>query len=111
MMTTEIANCIIALVCSSASQLFMKGAAITSQRKQWILRIVIAIFLQIISVLLVLFALQVMTLSQVVPFAAGAYLLVPLGSRHFFRERLTSTFWNGSLFIIIGIVLTQMRPA
>jgi uncharacterized membrane protein len=108
MIKAEVAFCFLSLVCSSTSQLLMKGAAISLQRKRQMYYIGLAAILQFTSVALVFSALRVLSLAQVAPFAAGAYLLVPLGGHHIFRESLCPSFWVGSLFIAVGIVMTQL---
>jgi len=108
MSLTELGFCLSALICSSVSQLFMKGAAISCTRIQRLFRLGMAGILQFFSIGLAVLALRTLSLSQIVPFAAGAYLLVPLGSRHLYGERLDPPFWFGALFIFFGILLTQL---
>lgn len=107
MSLTELSFCVSALILSSISQLFMKGAAISSTRVKRFFRLGMAGLLQFFSIGLAVLALRTLSLSQIVPFAAGAYLLVPLSSRYLYRERLDQPFWFGALFIFFGIVLTQ----
>lgn len=102
----ELSLCLSALACSSISQLFMKGAALPSAPRQRLIRLGAAAGLQLVSVGLAVVALQTLRLSQVVPFAAGAYLLVPIGSRHLFGDRLHPRFWVGAIFIVLGILCT-----
>lgn len=106
MSPAELGLCTAAIACSSVSQLFMKGAAMSDARAQRLLRLGVAGGLQLLSIGLAVLALQTLRLSQIVPFAAGTYLLVPLGSRHLFGERLVPLFWVGACFIIVGILLT-----
>lgn len=63
--------------------------------------------LLICPVLLAVVALRTMNLSQLVSFAAGAYVLVPLGSHFIFGDRLFPRFWVGALLIISGILCTN----
>jgi len=60
--------------------------------------------LQVSAVLLAVMALRTMQLSQLIPFAAAAYLLVPIGSQFLFREHLLPRFWLGALLIVAGIL-------
>jgi drug/metabolite transporter (DMT)-like permease len=108
MSPTELGLCVSALTCSSVSQLFMKGSVISCARIQRLFRLGMAGILQLFSIGLAVLALRTLSLSQIVPFAAGAYLLVPLGSRHLYGERLDPSFWVGALFIFFGILLTQL---
>lgn len=107
MSPAELGLCLSSLACSSISQLFMKGAALPGGRMQRLLRLGTAGGLQLLSIGLVVLALQTLPLSQLVPFAAGAYLLVPLGSRRLFGEQLHPRFWVGALLIVSGILCTQ----
>lgn len=107
MSPTELCLCVSALACSSVSQLFMKGAAISHKRTQQLFRLGMAGGLQLFSIGLAVLALRTLSLSQIVPFAAGAYLLVPFGSRHLYGDRLAPLFWVGALLIVSGILLTQ----
>lgn len=82
----------------------MKGAALPGW---WVRRIVwlgLAGSLLLMSVGLAVMALKTLPLSKLLPFAAGAHLLVPLGSSCFFGDRLRSRFWLGVLLIISGIL-------
>jgi len=107
MSPVELGLCLTSLVCSSVSQLFMKGAALPGRFQQRLVRLVAAGSLQLLSISLVMLALQTLPLSQLVPFAAGAYILVPLGSRQLFGECLHPRFWVGALLIVSGILVTQ----
>lgn len=108
MSPTELGLCLTSLVCSSVSQLFMKGAALPGSSLRRLARLGAAGSLQLLSMGLVVLALQTLPLSQLVPFAAGAYLLVPLGSRQLFGECLHRRFWVGALLIVSGILCTQV---
>lgn len=85
----------------------MKGAALSGDVRRRLFRFGMAGTLQLLSIGLVVLALQTLPLSQLVPFAAGAYLLIPLGSRQLFGERLHPRFWLGALLIVSGILCTQ----
>jgi len=100
----ELGLCLSSLTCSSASQLFLKGVALPGW---WVRRIVwlgLAGSLLILSVGLAVLALKTLPLSKLLPFAAGAHLLVPIGSRYFFGDQLRPCFWVGVLLIISGIL-------
>jgi len=108
MSPAELGLCLASLTCSSISQLCMKGAAIPGKPIRRLTCFVVAGSLQLLSVGLVVVALQTLPISQLVPFAAGAYLLVPLGGRQLFGERLQPRFWIGASLIVSGILLTQV---
>lgn len=100
----ELGLCLSSLTCSSASQLFMKAAALPGAwgwRMAWL---GVAGSLLVMSVGLAVLALKTLPLSTLLPFAAGAHLLVPLGSRQFFGDRLNPRFWVGVLLIVSGIL-------
>jgi len=100
----ELGLCLSSLACSSASQLFLKGAALPGWWAQRIVWLGFAGSLLLMSVGLAVIALKTLPLSHLLPFAAGAHLLVPFGSRCFFGDRLYPGFWAGVFFIISGIV-------
>ena len=62
--------------------------------------------LMLFSILVAIWVLRTIQLSQLTPFAAGAYVLVPVGGRLFFGEYLIPRFWLGVFSIMIGIYLT-----
>lgn len=104
----ELGLCLSSLACSSVSQLFMKGAACASGNRQRLSQLSMAGSLQLLSIGLVVLVLQTLPLTQLIPFAAGAYVLVPLGSQYFFSENLKPQFWLGALFVVLGILCTQV---
>ncbi|WP_063584872.1 hypothetical protein [Achromobacter ruhlandii] len=108
MSSTELGLCLMSLACSTVSQLFMKGVAVSGNTLRRLTGLGIAGCLQILSVGCVTVALQTLPLSKLVPFAAGAYLLVPLGSRQLFGEHVHPRFWVGAFLIASGILFTQL---
>lgn len=103
MSIVDFSLCLSAVLSSSISQLFIKGASITGTRTHAFWLLAAGALLLCCSVLLVVLALRNLPLSQLMSFAAGAYVLVPLGSRVVFREELTPRFWFGTLLIVLGI--------
>jgi len=101
----ELSLCLCAVISSSASQLFIKSASSGEDKWKGFLQILVGAGLQLCSVLLAIVVLRTLQLSQIVPFAALAYLLVPLGSHFIFHEKILSGFWPGALLIIVSIVL------
>ncbi|MGW8394640.1 hypothetical protein [Pseudoduganella sp. HUAS MS19] len=104
----ELGLCLASVVSGSASQLCMKSAALPGQRLRRLAHLAGAGCLQLVSFGLVVLALRTLPLSQLIPFAGGAYLLVPLASRHLFGERLHPRFWAGALLIVAGVIFTQV---
>lgn len=108
MNVAELGYCLTAVVSSSVSQLCIKGASMSPSRVRTLGLLGSGSALLCCSVLLVVLALRSMPLSQLVSFAAMAYVLVPLGSRMVFGERLTPRFWLGVLCIVCGIVWAHL---
>lgn len=107
MSSLEVMLCVIAVFCSSASQLFIKGASTLELSFQSIIFYVVAAFLLFCSVLVAVIVLRTLSLSSLVQFAALAYVLVPLGSYFVFGENLSSSFRLGTSLIIIGILVAN----
>jgi undecaprenyl phosphate-alpha-L-ara4N flippase subunit ArnE len=103
--TSELVLCLSSVLCSSASQLLIKSATIRPTIIKLIFKLGFAGLAQLISALLVVLALKTMHLSQLIPFAAAAYFLVPIASRYIFNEQLLLRFWSGALLIVIGILI------
>jgi drug/metabolite transporter (DMT)-like permease len=104
----ELGLCVASVFSGSASQLFMKAAARPGQPLRRLAHLGAAGCLQLVSFGLVVVALRTLPISQLIPFAGGAYLLVPLGGSYLFGERLHARFWAGALLLVAGIVLTQL---
>lgn len=107
MSPTELGFCLVSMTCSSISQLFMKGASTPAHFVKRLLYLGAAGGLQLLSICCAAIALQTLPLSQLVIFAAGAYLLVPMCSALLFGEHLNHRFWLGGLFIALGIIGIQ----
>ena len=101
----EVALCLAAVVSSSASQLCMKAASVAGVPLRRLLLIAVGIGCQLGAVVVAVLVLRTLTLSQLVAFAALAYILVPLGGHFAFGERLTAPFWLGAGLIIGGILI------
>lgn len=100
----ELALCLSAVAMSSISQLCIKGAMSRSARLAAFGMLGLGAGLLCCSVLLVVLVLRTVPLSQLMPFAAMAYVLVPLGSRLVFREQLAPRFWLGAILIFCGVM-------
>lgn len=103
----ELGLCLASVFSGSASQLCMKSAAMPGKRLRRLRHLGAAGCLQLVSFGLVVLALRTLPISQLIPFAGAAYLLVPLASRQLFGEHLHARFWAGAGLIVAGIVLTQ----
>jgi len=53
--------------------------------------------------------LKFVPLSFAYPFAALSFVFVPLISIWFFDERVSSVYWIGTAFILLGVCLTVLR--
>jgi drug/metabolite transporter (DMT)-like permease len=103
---SELGFCLSSLACSTASQICMKSATSLSRLASFLAVLGAAVALQVTSVVLVVLALRTLQISQLIPFAAAAYVLVPIAALVLFNERLLPRFWVGALCIVSGIVLT-----
>lgn len=101
---SEFSLCLSAVVTSSISQLFMKSASELDKPAKFLPLLCASCVLQLGSTLIAVVVLRTIQLTQLIPFAAAAYVLVPIGSCFVFGERLLPKFWLGTLFIIIGII-------
>ena len=105
MTTGEIAMCLGAVLSSSTAQILMKAASSLGALRRGFPLLTGGVALQFVSVVLAVLVLRSLQLSQLMPFAALAYVLVPLGGSLAFKERLTTRFWIGAFLIALGIVL------
>ncbi|AOS81328.1 MULTISPECIES: hypothetical protein [Hydrogenophaga] len=103
MTASEIAMCLGAVLSSSTAQMLMKAASTLGALRRGFPLLTAGIALQLTSVILAILVLRSLQLSQLMPFAALAYVLVPLGGALVFKERLTARFWSGAILIALGI--------
>lgn len=101
-----------AVLSASAQLCFKKGSGggqggglLRILDQPWLL---LGIILMVINVLAFTWVLRKVPLTAAMPFVAMVYVLVPLGARYFFSERLLPRFWIGVLFIGGGILLTAL---
>ncbi|MBN6150364.1 hypothetical protein JR065_08430 [Xanthomonas sp. AmX2] len=99
----ETVLCVASVGCSVSSQLSIKAATLSAPRPRQAVLLLSAVALQLASVLLVVQALQTLPLSLLVPFAALAYLAVPLLATILFKERLLPRFWVGAAMVFAGV--------
>jgi drug/metabolite transporter (DMT)-like permease len=104
----ELILCIVAVTSSSISQLCIKVASSQIKTFLGLLTLGVAGLLMLFSMLVAMWLLRTVQLSQLMPFAAGAYVLVPIGSYLFFKDHLKPRFWIGVVSIMIGITLTVL---
>lgn len=102
----EFSLCIAAVLGSSIAQLCVKAAASQPVSFSGFGLLAISACLMLLSSVVSVWVLQTVRLSQLIPFAAGAYILVPLGGRIFFKERVAPLFWLGVIAIALGIICT-----
>ncbi len=62
------------------------------------------------ATLLWILMLQRVALINAYPFAALAFVLVPLGAAAFFGERLSANVYIGTALIVVGICVTAAAP-
>jgi undecaprenyl phosphate-alpha-L-ara4N flippase subunit ArnE len=98
----------LAVVSSSAAQLCIKGAAGRLVSVGGLVLFGISGLLMATSMIVAVCVLRTLSLSQLVPFAAAAYILVPLGGRWVFRENLLPSFWFGVAAIIVGVLFATL---
>lgn len=103
----EIALCTTAVLSSSASQLCMKAASLGKFKLRQLIMLCAGIAGQLFSVLCAVVALRALPLSQLIAFAALAYIIVPVGGHLAFGEKLHSQFWIGAGLIILGILVAS----
>jgi undecaprenyl phosphate-alpha-L-ara4N flippase subunit ArnE len=104
MTSAELSLCLLSVTGSSASQLLFKAASLQKMRHMFAIRFLSGIALQFFSIILAVLALRTLQLSQIIPFAAGSYLIIPLAGQVIFGERLRYVFWIGGLLIFCGII-------
>ncbi len=104
MTTLELLLCCFAVMTSSAAQLCLKSVSSSNgSSARSVATLLVAFLFMGCSVLLVILALRSLPLSRLMTFAAGAYILVPLGSNLLFDEKLTVRFWTGACLIAVGV--------
>jgi len=101
----EVTLCLAAVLSSSASQLCMKASSMAARALPRLVLVAAGVSCQLGAVLVAVLVLRTLTLPQLVAFAALAYILVPLGGRFAFGERLSASFWLGAGLIIGGILV------
>lgn len=105
---SEFGLCVSAVLCSSFAQLFIKAASVRGSFRRGFMLAGTGVVLMTCSMFLAVVALRTMYLSQLISFAAFAYVLVPLGSLVAFNERLLPRFWIGAALILVGIACANI---
>lgn len=108
MTVNEVSLCLIAVIASSFSQIFIKLAARQVNAIKMLLVLGGAGLLVFFSIIVSVWVLRTIQLSQLMPFATGAYILVPLGSKIFFNEKLQQKFWLGIILILTGVIIVHL---
>ena len=104
----ELLLCIVAVVASSTSQLFIKSVASQGISLKSLYVFGVAGILMLFSIIIAVWVLRTIQLSQLLPFAALAYVLVPLGGNMFFNEYLQPRFWAGVILIVFGVICASV---
>ncbi len=94
-------------------QILFKKSALAAGERAWFYSFfngwfLAALILYAIATVLWVLALRYVPLSLAYPFAALAFVLVPLASFFFFHETLSMKYMIGCVFIILGILLTAL---
>ncbi len=108
MTSTELLFCLAAVIASSASQLCLKIVSIQPKSIKSLYVFGAAGTLVLFSILATIWVLRPIHLSQLIPFAACTYILVPLGGHLFLNEHLRVRFWLGVVLIIAGVLFTSL---
>lgn len=108
MTTPELMLCLSSVLCSSLSQILIKTSSLIKDITRALTILFIGGSLQLSAILLAIVALRTLQLSQIIPFAALAYFLVPLTSSIIFKERLSTGFWAGTSLIAVGVVIANL---
>lgn len=103
----ELFLCIAAVCCSSIAQLGIKFAAQQESRVRMLTFLAGSGGMMLLSLLVAVWVLRTIQLSQLIPFAALAYILVPLLGNRCFGEKLDRHFWCGVGLIVLGIIIAQ----
>ncbi len=56
-----------------------------------------------------LYLLQKIPLSLAYPFTALAMVIIPIASIYLFKENLSNSYWIGSFFIVLGIIIISFK--
>jgi len=105
MNNTEIALALASVLCSTAGHAFFKMATAKNFHGVVLFWGCGASFM-LTSMLVAAIILRTAPLSALVPFAALAYITVPLASMIVFKESVDKRFWLGTLCIVAGVMLT-----
>lgn len=97
--------CVLAVCSSSFAQMGIKYAAGQDSRVRILIFLGLSGGMMMLSVFVAVWVLRTIQLSQLIPFSALAYVLVPILGSRFFGEKLDSRFWVGVGLIILGIII------
>ncbi len=102
---------LVTVLLNGSAQLLLRKAALTGAtpanplsllRNSWFM---IGLGAYAISVLTWLLVLKRVPLAVAAPFVALVYVLVPLASRMFFDDHLSSRMWVGMFLVVLGVTL------
>ena len=103
---------ILCVVMIAAGQLLFKltansltGAGLSGLTPRALLILFVALVIYGAATILWILVLKQAPLNRVYPLMALAFVLVPLGSRFFLGEAITSQYWLGVALLAVGLVL------
>lgn len=111
MSPTSILFALVTVLLNGSAQLLLRKAALTGAspgnpvsllRNGWFM---VGLGAYGVSVLTWLFVLKRVPLAVAAPFVALVYVLVPLASRMFFDDQVSSRMWVGMLLVVLGVTL------
>ncbi|MGA2402377.1 MAG: EamA family transporter [Syntrophobacteraceae bacterium] len=103
----ELAVILLATFSVAAGHLVLKKSSLLpgSRKSTSYILAVLAALLMGVGPLGAIYVLRKVPLTLAVPMGALIYVLVPLGARLFFHEKLNGRFWAGLALVIAGIVI------
>jgi len=110
----QIIMIIVCVLAISIGQLLFKRVGVeiedlgTVMHKHVILFAFIAFFIYASATLLWIYLLRTLPLSQIYPFMALSFIIVPILSSWFFGEMIVSSYLLGAILIVAGIVVITM---
>jgi drug/metabolite transporter (DMT)-like permease len=108
---TSVLFALVTVLLNGSAQLLLRKAALTGAnpasplslvRNGWFM---VGLGAYAVSVLTWLFVLKRVPLAVAAPFVALVYVLVPLASRMFFDDHVSSRMWVGMLLVVLGVTL------
>ena len=118
MLTIDIALCILCVCLVSIGQVMLRAASMVAHAapeaglRAWLnLTSVSAVVVYLCAMLLWLWVLGRVPLSQAFAFFGLSFFLVPALAHRFLGDAVSLNTWVGAAIIMAGIVVTNWRPA